>query len=44
MLSQNSSTSSLFSYVIADKGGRKTGMFLNKMDEFIMDPVFQTVW
>lgn len=35
MLSQNSSTPSLFSFVIADKGGRKTGMFLNKMDELV---------
>lgn len=35
MLSQNSSTSSLFSFVMSDKGGRKTTAFLNKMNELV---------
>jgi len=35
MLSQNSSTSSLFSFVMADKGGRRTTAFLNKMNELV---------
>ena len=35
MLSQNSSTASLFSFVMADKGGRRTGAFLKKMDELV---------
>ncbi len=35
MLSQNASSDSLFGWVLADKGGRKTGAFLRKMDEIV---------
>lgn len=35
MLSQNSSTASLFSFIMSDKGGRRTGAFLSKMDELV---------
>ncbi|MFH1252919.1 MAG: IS5 family transposase [Candidatus Uhrbacteria bacterium] len=35
MPSQNSSTSSLFSFVMADKGGRRTTEFLNKMNDLV---------
>lgn len=35
MLSQNSSSNSLFSYVMADKGGKKTTAFLEKMDKLV---------
>ncbi len=35
MPSQNSSTDSLFSFVMADKGGRRTGAFLNKMNGLV---------
>jgi len=35
MLSQNASSGSLFDWVLQDKGGRKTGAFLKKMDEVV---------
>lgn len=35
MLSQNSSSNSLFDWVTKDKGGRKTGAFLQKMEEIV---------
>lgn len=35
MLSQNASSGSLFDWVLKDKGGRKTGAFLEKMDEIV---------
>ena len=35
MLSQNSSSASLFDWVIQDKGGRRTGAFLQKMEEIV---------
>lgn len=35
MLSQNSSSSSLFDWAMKDKGGRRTGAFLDKMDEIV---------
>lgn len=35
MPSQNSSSISLFSYVLADKGGRRTGAFLDKMNKIV---------
>lgn len=35
MLSQNASSDSLFDWVLQDKGGRKTGAFLQKMEEIV---------
>lgn len=35
MLSQNASSDSLFDWVLQDKGGRKTGAFLQKMNELV---------
>ncbi|TAL49653.1 IS5 family transposase [Patescibacteria group bacterium] len=35
MLSQNASSDSLFDWVLQDKGGLKTGAFLQKMDEIV---------
>lgn len=35
MPSQNSSSISMFSYLLSDKGGRRTGAFLNKMDKIV---------
>lgn len=35
MPSQNNATASLFDWVMEDKGGRRTGAFLQKMDEIV---------
>ena len=35
MLSQNSSSASLFDWVLQDKGGRKTGAFLQRMEKIV---------
>ena len=35
MLSQNNASSSLFDYVLQDKGGKRTGSFLRKMEEIV---------
>ena len=35
MLSQNATSDSLFDWILQDKGGRKTGAFLQKMDDVV---------